>query len=1202
LKYFVVVLLLLSSTSLAFDLGFVITPDTVGASTDTTYASLSQTQKDIVDFYKTRMGYTVTVLTSKVAKEYSSAELASMFDGVYWTYSTLYTTITSLRDAAVGIVSGSQYAGSQLYLSSQHGHPFSVDAQQYVKDTTDDFYAVRYSMDTLYQSWGSGSAPEVLYSLASGVHPVWNFTRWKNTDTAVVAIADVGATLTTGTAPARRAYFGVLRDKEQYVGHQNMAECHFWEMLGNLSAWTFSDTSNETWESSVCYAGKDELEACWFEYGGTGRNETYASGVRFGQDPNYDDVYQDGDGITMYKIWPKALVKKLRSGYTTVLSCSLKTPKLLSLAIDHGTSGFDFWARSHKIIRTEKWYAPDPTEGGYGWWVNRTNMYKTSDVDSVLWNSPMLGEGTDYDATVLDSIHFSNSMSVYDSIFPVIPPAVVEGWIEDTSTCNGIVYVARKHDNACDSTWCDVEIATASCADQISNSVGGSTQVGSHIWWMNVQETQISHRVSCQDTIEITSLPYTVALNDTCYCMGSSSLTVSSGNGVSFNNRHDVLLTSKGATTDTIIVAQRQVSGVSIGGGSDSIHVKNLTIRIDSTKDTSTCIDLGTLTNIWIENCNLEPAGVNGRGVRNEANAYYFYGRVASILSDTSFTMSIEGGVDYDDSKFDHDGYAYAQFYTGDFVGTSKRKLIWNTQGGTLDTVYLRASIRSGTDTLVSTDSVLIMGTRRCGHDYRITGGTSKSLVSKFRYRCSHDGTVYVLEAGDDSVHTDEGEFFAKFQNVNVTTCPHVAIAIEGYRTPKVEITNCSLTVDSRNLLYTYVPNPSMCYTNGDAFALDLGGLGAGSVIDSNVIRSGDTYTGGQGMLIQCAKGTSTDSVEIAYNDIDVHQGANSAHAMGFGAGVYWRFVPGDVNTGSEYVAFRDNKIVYSYDVDTLTTAVGRSCEAVTLILSGGENQPADSFKYIDITRNSVEVKCLGTDTGGTEVVALGWGMNDSASTGTGGVAFNVRNVLLSGNHWKSTKTPVSLANRRGLPGNNLLMIGDTIEATASADSTIWFSQYGAWLYHSTNNRFRDCVFAGLASDSVRYSYYTGSNDSLGLSAKFERTLDVHVQDVTTHLPVLGALVRVVDSYGHTQDSGLTDVLGNRSSVVVYKFKGKDLKLGDLYAFGDSVGYNPFSIVASYAGSADTASMSISWSSEVSDTLQVGLTTTTKKYILWRRN
>jgi hypothetical protein len=1146
--------------------------------TDTTYANLTTTQKEIVDFYKNRFGYTVHVITSTYAAFLSPAEWKTNYQGAFWSYSAS-SSITSLRDAGIGVVSTNLYAAGGLYLAATHNHLASGDAQKYVKDTT-AIYPVRYSMDTLYQSWGYTQWPEELVGLASGVRSVWNWTRWKNTDTSLVAIADSGGTLTTGTAAERRAYFGLMRGSEVMSEKQTLYECHFWEMLGNLSAWTFKDTLNANWIDNNCFAGKEEIQACWPEFGGSGCRETFETEIRFGNDPSVTG--HCGDGLTFFKINSDVLAVKIRPGHTAAVSCSLKTPRAYTYAIDHSTSGFDIMARSHEIIVAPKWMAPFPAiNGGYGNWVNRFNVVHTSSTDSILWSTPSLAEGVDYAARVLDSIHFDNTSPVGMTIYPVIPPDIVTGWIADSSTNNGVVYVARSSDNQCDSAYCDVEIPIRTIYDQVNDD--GATTMGSHVWWVKTRGESVElppQKVSCKDTIEIptTSSMYTALSDDTCYCLAGPSKTSTDGVAVNFNNRQNVLFTSKGVTPDTIIVGASHAEGVNISGTSNIVHIKNLTIRIDSTKDSSNCIRLGANTDIWIEDCNLEPAGVMGRGLKNDASAYYYFSHVTGIVSDTSFTVAEV----YDDSKFTHDGYEYCYFYTGDFSVAIKD--VWLTRGATQDTVYLQSKIRLAADTLVIGDSILVMGARRCGHNISVTGGTSKSLVNKFRYRCTHDATLYLLEAGDDSVHTGAGEFFAKFWNVNVTTCPHVAIAITGYRTPKVLITLCSLTVDSRNLLYNYVPNPSMCYTNGDAFAIDLGGVGPGSVIDSNVIRSGDTYTGGQGIIIQNAKGISGDSVQIAYNDIDVHQGPSSAHASGFGAVIYWRFVPGNYNTGSEYVALRDNKFGYTYDADTATTAIGRMCEAMTLILSGGESQPADSFKYIDITRNQVEVKLSGVDDGNNEVVALGWGANDSAV-----VPVNSKYITLSGNHWKSPKRVISLANRRGMPGNNLLMIGDTIEATSSYDSTIWFSQYGAYLSHSINNRFRDCVFTGHASDTVRYSNYSGVNDSLGLSAQFERTVVVHVVDATAfHLPILGATVRVTDHYGHQQGAGTSDLAGNYSIPVVYKFKGKDLITSDSYTFADSVGYNPFTLFAKYGTDSTTVVNFNVGMTVYSDTLTVG--------------
>lgn len=457
--------------------------------TDTVYANLNSIDKQNIDFYKQRFNYSIKVITDDscghvkwTGSEYSFIHRSNLADN----------NLLALADSAVAQISCRWNSDAQLKLAANDAGsspPVHGDTQIYVKGLT-GHPTTNYSMDTVEIGWGGGFQVAGLISKASGVQVPWNTTRWFGTDTIATAIAETGAQLTSGMAPARRAFWGVGHDCYEYA---TIPDCHYWEMFGNIVAWVANDTLNQTWVTTNCFVGKYEICALWREFGTSDCSMAYNAQLRFGLDPNVTG--KCGWGLQFNKILEDALARKIRPAYNKAVSCSLKTYIVVAKQIDHATSGFSVRFDGYRVIGSPKWtgappfVASNPAINSYV-----TGIYRVA--TSSTWQDTNLVAGVDYDAARWDTIFVSDTTTVVgDTLFPTMNPAWIDLWLASPATNLGCIYRApvAPSNNYCTATYCDVEISgtSGSYQDELPGTGGGGN--GTYIWWLKTTTTSPSN-------------------------------------------------------------------------------------------------------------------------------------------------------------------------------------------------------------------------------------------------------------------------------------------------------------------------------------------------------------------------------------------------------------------------------------------------------------------------------------------------------------------------------------------------------------------------------------------------------------------------------------------------------------------------------------------------------------------------------------
>lgn len=127
------------------------------------------------------------------------------------------------------------------------------------------------------------------------------------------------------------------------------------------------------------------------------------------------------------------------------------------------------------------------------------------------------------------------------------------------------------------------------------------------------------YKMQCLDTIEITSIPYSLPYDDTCYCL--TGTLSSATNGINLNGKDRILISSVGATRQLLIFAaggSDQRYGIS-QGSSDWVYLNNIHVIAglgtlnDDSDSGNNCFRSTGGHHLLIENCRFDADGLDGR-------------------------------------------------------------------------------------------------------------------------------------------------------------------------------------------------------------------------------------------------------------------------------------------------------------------------------------------------------------------------------------------------------------------------------------------------------------------------------------------------------------------------------------------------------------------------------------------------------------
>lgn len=438
-------LCLLPLTASGFNLAYVVDDDTA-------WSNLGWDTL-VVNFFSDRMGYNVTVFPDSAVPGYTT--WVEDFDGIV--ISDLISpanSVASLKDVPVPVlVLGERFGDNNFGLATDCWDNVRAGASNLVIE--DSLLWLHKQMnDEIVMNGGASCGYE---SLAAGAITPYNIPAWVGTARSITGFVPSGGTLTSGTAPANRAF------TFHFWLKGSIAWLHPWELLGNLSAYTFGDTLNNYIGGYAGFAGEDECDNCWGEFSGDSTNSqanrTYTR-LRFG----WDSIR----GISWAKI--NNLARKVLPGF--------KADSLAYTFFGTGAeyeappsgdlySGFDFTVTMHKALVTG-WHCPQygGPEGNPvddfspdSTWLNRSWAIPTS----VAWGDVDMEAGVDYVAEPIDSFHFNaGTFSVGDSVKFVVSASE----LDDAIAGDGNLYLVFKTTPWNTNDSADIEISTRWIGDQ----------------------------------------------------------------------------------------------------------------------------------------------------------------------------------------------------------------------------------------------------------------------------------------------------------------------------------------------------------------------------------------------------------------------------------------------------------------------------------------------------------------------------------------------------------------------------------------------------------------------------------------------------------------------------------------------------------------------------------------------------------------
>lgn len=462
-----------------------------------------------------------------------------------------------------------------------------------------------------------------------------------------------------------------------------------------------------------------------------------------------------------------------------------------------------------------------------------------------------------------------------------------------------------------------------------------------------------------------------------------------------------------------------------------------------------------------------------------------------------------------------------------------------------------RDLIMDGTHVVIrGIDGKAVVGGGTNIYNVRIQNCRFASLVTAYYRRDYYTGAcIHIDNCRGIPVNTDyngsvEDFYHLYFDNNVIETCPHAAMVLYGRSDEgdylKIKVRNNHITVDARNDYYTY-PSGNIFYGTANAYGIVTTFLTGGSEISGNVIRSGTSYEGGRGLYIGSMRLEVLDTVKIYNNDIDIHQGP----------GDYYRPMPAhglrvrQANISNLHV--KGNTITARSDNNTSTIHTDQVAMALRW-------SPYQGSSYNNVFEGNI-FRSIGNGTGTTAAVCF-----DAATIGGDGLTF--RNNLI-----ESSQTLIKWGEgNSGAP--NHLFVEDTLRFVNPTTSPLTYDVgHLANSWDCSNNRVRDMVYQnGAADNDIRI------NNGGTLELTVERTLNIRVLG-NNGLPVSGATVTVVNNYGRTVVSGLTDGNGRRKGVVSYIFRARTSP--------DSTNYNPFSIKVKKGNDSTMISHTVNATSQV---------------------
>jgi len=379
-----------------------------------------------VNRLETRLGYQVVIMDDNAVDTFSSWSVS--YNGIIISDLALAGEVVCLRDTAVGLFTMDRYTETEFGLGTTNYRP-SGHGRRLVNTHNCEFICevfrdtiFPYQYDNRYFYYYGGLSDSALCP--------FNTPDFVGHDTSCLILLDKNTLLAGGgRATERRVFAGVFRDPNL------MDYCLSWELFDRIAAWICRDTANPVLAEYTCWGSHLEIDACWGEFlSSTNDSATFNSELRFGYD--YDEM------LSFWRLIEPD--KKATAGY--VCDSLLLLFPIFALGLNGAPEDtvMDIKISAYRIIKDEKWHGPPANGGGDPYdldstWVTRWDVI--AGPTPVPWDTVDLAPGSDYDPTPLDTFRLNYPAdSIGDIIRFKIPGQVLNGWVNDPSGNNGLVF------------------------------------------------------------------------------------------------------------------------------------------------------------------------------------------------------------------------------------------------------------------------------------------------------------------------------------------------------------------------------------------------------------------------------------------------------------------------------------------------------------------------------------------------------------------------------------------------------------------------------------------------------------------------------------------------------------------------------------------------------------------------------------------
>jgi len=481
------------------------------------------------------------------------------------------------------------------------------------------------------------------------------------------------------------------------------------------------------------------------------------------------------------------------------------------------------------------------------------------------------------------------------------------------------------------------------------------------------------------------------------------------------------------------------------------------------------------------------------------------------------------------------------------------------TMTGSHDVTYENVDVRT-----YSLDAKPVANGSSIG-SFRINfiGGSYNNYSKEYSNRCSFGGAAMILgTAHSDSGRTcDDGEYNWYVRGVRIDNSHHAGIVAYG----KTYIVGCTVTCDVRNVRWDGAgwgeqgwvhprsgATLNVCAGSANGYGILVNSAGQGSRVDSNVIRSGTDWGGGRGIMIENANGTMDCWVQVAGNDVDVHEGPDKYYADG-------------ENYEGRAFTIRNldgghSRYVHVFNNTFKVTAMNIDLDTIPIDTMVPYTASQTAFKMQSGTYGGIHANLLVEN---NTFIAY------SIDSGCASYAFKMyggefdSTVIFRNNEWYSDVYPIVF---RG--GSPVILRSPTIgRLSPSYDDTTFM--FIGWTWGNAGHLVIDPTYTDGADGSVGYALGNQTTNDI----TFRRTLDIVVKGGLNNEPVIGAHVTARNAYGNVVLDGYTNVNGVVSGVVTYYY---ETRTGT-----DSTAYNDFVIIATSDGDADTVIHTVAWNTSV---------------------